>query len=141
MGKATTSSHVVWCDGPKIAESLGIAESKAQSYLDARQSLFPRGPVLWKRRDGSQCRSKGGCCPRWCTRHLAPLLLSDDKWIAQKALRQASNARIQGGRWQSVRTVMAKIWASTLLDQYDFRFYWPVHDEIVVSVIARMPFQ
>jgi DNA polymerase I-like protein with 3'-5' exonuclease and polymerase domains len=29
---------------------------------------------------------------------------------------------------------MSGIWDSTLMEEYDFKFYWPVHDEIVISV-------
>ena len=134
VGKTTFFASSYGAMAPKIAESLGIAESKAQSYLDALDKAFPRVSV-WKR-ETENIASQQGWVPLHggTRRHLAPLLLSDDKWIAQKALRQASNARIQGAGGNQVRTVMSKIWASNLLDQYDFRFYWPVHDEIVVSV-------
>ena len=60
--------------------------------------------------------------------------MGDDKWVAQKALRQASNASIQAAGGNQIRTIMGRIWASDLLDSYDFQFYWPIHDEIVCSV-------
>lgn len=119
---------------PKIAEGLGITEDLAQSYLDALDRAFPR-VGQWKKETEAFALVNGWAPIHGGTRrHLAPLLKSEDKWIAQKALRQASNARIQGAGGNQIRLIMGKIWDSPLLDTYDFRFYWPVHDECVFSV-------
>lgn len=122
---------------PKIAESLGISESEAQTYIDAIYTEF-HGLSAWKTgvenfasKNGYVDIKGGG------RRHLRDALIGDDKWVAQKALRQASNASIQAAGGNQIRTVMGRIWDSDLIDSYDFQFYWPLHDEIVVSVSAE----
>lgn len=133
-GKVTFFASSYGAMAPKIAEGLGIAESVAQSYLDALDKAFPRVNE-WKG-ETEDYASRHGWVPLHGgnRRHLREMLLSDDKWVAQKALRQASNARIQGAGGNQIRTIMSNIWSSCLLEDYDFRFYWPVHDELVVSV-------
>lgn len=119
---------------PKIAEGLGIKEDVAQGFIDALDRAFPR-INLWKAETEQFAKANGwvpisGGAPR----HLRELVTSEDKWLASKALRQASNARIQGAGGNQLRTIMGGIWDSTLMEEYDFKFYWPVHDEIVISV-------
>ena len=119
---------------PKIAEGLGIEDEIAQGYLDALDRAFPRVNI-WKK-ETEDFASRHGWVPLHGgnRRHLRELLLSGDKWTAQKALRQASNARIQGAGGNQLRTIMGRVWSSGVLDRYDLRWYWPCHDEIIVSV-------
>lgn len=133
-GKITFFASSYGAMAPKIAEGLGIAESVAEGYLKALDKAFPRVNA-WKK-ETEEFASKYGWVPihGGAPRHLRELILSDDKWLAQKALRQASNARIQGAGGYQLRTIMSKVWDSDLIDKYDFRFYWPVHDEAVFSV-------
>lgn len=119
---------------PKIALGLGVSEETAQSYLDALDQAFPR-VGRWKK-ETEEFASRHGWVPilGGTRRHLRDVLLSSDKYTASKALRQASNARIQGAGGNQIRTIMGRVWDSDLLDQYDVRFYWPVHDELCFSV-------
>lgn len=119
---------------PKIAEGLGIAEAEAQKYLDALSRAFPRVDA-WKREVEAAAQSKGYVSIYGgIRRHLAEVLTSGEKWQASKALRQASNASIQGAAGAQLRTVMGMVWDSDLLDKYDFQWYMPLHDEAVCSV-------
>lgn len=119
---------------PKIALGLGVTEELAQSYLDALDKAFPR-VTLWKEETEKFVSSHGWVPVMGGTRrHLRDVLLSEDKWTASKALRQASNARIQGAGGNQIRTIMGRVWDSDLFERYDMRFYWPVHDELCFSV-------
>lgn len=133
-GKVTFFASSYGAMAPKIAEGLGITETISQSYLDALDKAFPRVNE-WKK-ETETFASEHGWVPihGGAPRHLRELILSDDKWMAQKALRQASNARIQGAGGYQLRTIMSKLWDSNLMEKYDFRWYWPVHDECVFSV-------
>lgn len=133
-GKVTFFAASYGAMASKIAEGLGIPEELAQSYLDALDRAFPRVNE-WKKETEAFANNKG-----WVPihggnrRHLREHLISDDKWEAQKALRQASNARIQGAGGNQLRTIMGRIWDSDLIEKYDYRWYFPVHDETVHSI-------
>ena len=133
-GKTTFFASTYGAMAPKIAEGLGIDQALAQSYLDALDRAFP-GVGKWKKETEDFAANKG-----WVPimggnrRHLRDAILSHNSYEASKALRQASNARIQAAGGNQIRTVMTRIWDSDLLDAYDMRYYWPLHDENVVSV-------
>ena len=136
-GKTTFFASTYGAMAPKIALGLGISEELAQSYLDALDRAFPRvGP--WKQ-ETEEFASSYGWVPIMGggRRHLRDLLLSPDGYTASKAKRQASNARIQRAGGTQIRRIMGRIWDSDLIDNYDYRFYWPVHDEIVNSVGSK----
>jgi len=138
--KARQSAKVVFfassygAMAPKIALGLGISEELAQSYLDALDKAFPR-VTPWKM-ETEELAKRDGWVPVMggTRRHLREVLLSDDRYTASKALRQASNARIQGAGGNQIRTIMGRVWGSDLFERYDVRFYWPVHDELCFSV-------
>ena len=132
--KITLFSWVYGASAPKIAETLGISENEAQGYVDALNAQFPR-LAKWKE-EIEAFTEKHGYAPLMLNtrRHLAKQITSDDKWEASKARRQASNAAIQSSCALQMKGVMAKVWDSRLLDDYDFRWYFPVHDETVISV-------
>lgn len=133
-GKITFFSASFGAMAGKIGLSLGVDEATAQSYLDALDKAFPR-VKKWKA-ETEEFASRNGWVPiiGGTRRHLRPLILSEDSYTSSKALRQASNARIQGGGGNQIRTIMGRVWDSSLLEQYDMRFYWPVHDELCFSV-------
>jgi DNA polymerase-1 len=134
IGKIVFFASSYGAGAAKIAETLGVDEAQGEAYLAALDRAFPR-VAAWKR-ETEVFAAKQGWVPilGGGRRHLAPLLSSRDAWEAQKALRQASNARIQGAGGNQLRRIMGRIWDSRLLDDYDFQFYWPVHDEVVFSV-------
>ena len=114
---------------PKIGETLGISPEEAQSYIDAIFKEFP-GIKKWKE-DTEKQAEKFGWVPiaGGTKRHLAKLLNSEDKYEASKALRQAGNARIQGAGANQLKTVMTSIWNSRLIEDYEYQWVFPVHDE------------
>ena len=119
---------------PKIAEGLGIEEEEAQSYIDAIYAMFPKVKE-WK--DGVEqfALSNGYVNIHGGTiRHLRELVTSEDKYIASKAMRQAGNASIQAAGGNQIKRVMGRIWDSDLLDNYDYRWYFSVHDESLHSI-------
>ena len=134
VGKVVAFSSSYGAMAAKISESLGVSTEVAQGYLDSLSQAFP-GLGRWKKETEAFAEVHGWVPVHGGTRrHLSKMLLSDDKWVAQKALRQASNSRIQSAGGSQIRLVMGAVWDSDLLDLYDFRFYWPVHDELCVSV-------
>ena len=119
---------------PKIAEGLGIEEEEAQSYIDSIYKQFPKVKE-WKDSVERFALNNGYVNIHGGTvRHLRELVTSDDKYIASKAMRQAGNASIQAAGGNQIKRVMGRIWDSDLLDNYDYRWYFSVHDESVHSV-------
>lgn len=132
--KITLFSWVYGASAPKIAETLGISESEAQGYVDSLNEQFPR-LAEWKI-EIEAFTEQYGYAPLMLNtrRHLGKAIMSEDRWEASKARRQASNAAIQSSCALQMKGVMAKIWDSNLLDDFDFRWYMPIHDETLISV-------
>lgn len=132
--KTTVFASIYGAAAPKIAEGMGIEESVAQGYIDAIYSQFP-DLSKWKSETERSAAKKGWVPVHGGTlRHLAKLITSDNRYESSKALRQASNARIQGAGANQIKKVMCDIWDSRLLDDYDYHWYFPVHDETVHSI-------
>lgn len=119
---------------PKLAEMLIIPLEEAQLFLDAKYTRFPRVEI-WKDevRDevmvtGYATTLLGG------RRHLAASILSDDRWIADKAGRQGPNFKIQGSAAEQTKLAIGGLWKAKVYRRYDARFMFPVHDELVSSV-------
>jgi len=122
---------------PKIAETLGITQDEAQSYIDAIFSEFSL-VKKWKEESESMAETEGYVTIAGGTRrHLSKLITSEDKWEASKALRQAGNARIQGAGANQVKTVMSAVWDSDLLDRSSLKWKFVVHDEVCFSVAKQ----
>lgn len=134
VGKTVFFASSYGAMAKKIAEGLGVSEAEAQGYLDALERAFPRVGE-WKLEVENMARSKGYVQVfGGSRRHLSGALLSEDKWVAQKALRQASNASIQGAAGHQIRRVMGRLWDSYILDKYDVQFVFVLHDEVILSV-------
>lgn len=133
-GKTTFFASSYGAMAGKIGMSLGVSEEVAQGYLDALDKAFP-GVPRWKK-ETEQFAERHGWVPilGGTRRHLRGVLLSNDRYTASKALRQASNARIQGAGGNQIRTIMGRVWDNDIFERYDVRFYWPVHDEVCFSV-------
>jgi DNA polymerase-1 len=132
--KITLFATLYGASAPKIAEGLSITPEEAQGYIDAIYERFPR-VLEWKEQVETLTQTKGGIPIHGGTvRHLRALVCSQDKYVATKALRQAGNASIQSACASQIKRVMSRIWDSRLLDDYDFQFYFSLHDEIVASV-------
>jgi DNA polymerase-1 len=132
--KVTLFATLYGAAAPKIAEGLGIPEIEAQEYIEAIYEQFP-GAKRWKEETENLATDQG-----WVPihggskRHLQSLVMSDDRYTASKALRQAGNARIQAAGGNQLKRIMGRIWDSDLLDNYDYRWYFSVHDETVHSI-------
>lgn len=119
---------------PTIALQLTCFEDEAQIYCDAYDSAFP-GVQKWKDKVIAQANKYGYSITKLgARRHLRDALNDDRRWIAGKAERQGPNFCIQGSGAEQAKLVMGKVWSSNLIDDYDFQFMFPVHDELVISV-------
>lgn len=137
IAKGVFFGYLFGSAAPKTAETLGITEEEAQTYIDAINSAFP-GIKRYQEESSNMAETLGYVSLLGGTkRHLAKLVTSEDKWEASKALRQAGNSRIQGAAANQIKTVMTKVWDSHLLDDTSFRWLFCVHDEIVVSTDAH----
>lgn len=135
--KITLFSWVYGASAPKIAETLGISESEAQGYVDALNAQFP-DLARWKV-EIEAFTERHGYAPLMhnTRRHLAKQIMSDDKWEASKARRQASNAAIQSSCALQMKQIMSSIWDSTLFEDRDVQWYASIHDEVLLSVAAK----
>jgi DNA polymerase-1 len=127
--KITLFATLYGAGAPKIAEGLGITEKEAQAYIDAIYAQFPK-TKQWKEESEQYARINGSVPIHGGTiRHLNSLIYSDDKYTASKALRQAGNARIQSAGGNQIKRVMSRIWDSDIIERFDYRWYFSVHDE------------
>lgn len=121
----------------KLGHTLMVDKNEAQQYLDAKLEAFPR-VTEWKREVEQEASTTGLVRSRMgAVRHLGPALLSRNSFESTKALRQAVNYRIQGSAAEMTKLAMCRVWESDLLYRYDARFIAPVHDELVMSVVAH----
>lgn len=134
LSKGTFFSLIYGSSAAGIAKKLGIKEELAQSYIDSIFAMFP-GLPKWKQKTEKLAEKQGWVPVHGGTvRHLGKLIASDNRYESSKALRQASNARIQGAGANQIKKVMCDIWDSDLIEKYDYRWMFPVHDETVHSM-------
>jgi hypothetical protein len=119
---------------PTLAVKLVVPVREAQDFLDAKEATFP-GYEDWKE-DVAQFAKRFGYATTMmgARRHLRDQIMSEDKWIAEKAIRQASNAKIQSSAGEQLKLSLGRMWECDLFYRYDAQFIAPVHDEIVTSV-------
>lgn len=119
---------------PKLAETLIIPVMDAQAFLEAKYAMFPRFEE-WKEEVKTEVSRLGyATTPMGARRHLRDSLLSDEYGVADKALRQGPNFKIQGGSAEQTKLAMARLWDSGILFTLDMVFFAPIHDELVWSV-------
>lgn len=119
---------------PKLAETLIIPVTDAETFLQAKYAMFPRFEV-WKDEVKDEVSRMGYVCtPMGARRHLRDAILSDEWGAADKALRQGPNFKIQGGSAEQTKLAMARLWRSGILFRLDMVFFAPIHDELVFSV-------
>lgn len=66
-------------------------------------------------------------------RHLRDSILSKDRGVAEAAMRQGPNFKIQGSSGEQTKLAQCRIWDSGILFDLDVEFYFSVHDELVLS--------
>ena len=138
LGKKVNFTALYGAMAEKVGATLMVSVQDAQDFLDARAEAF-RVAEDWKAsvivrtaHEFGFVRSRLGA-----KRHLAVLLDSNDRYIASKADRQASNFRIQGSAAEMTKLAEARIWSTGILDKYDATIIGPIHDEIVASVAVE----
>lgn len=120
--------------GSKLAEQLIIPVSDADAFLEAKYAMFP-GFEEWKGEVEKDTQNVGyTTTPMGARRHLRDALMSDEWGVADKALRQAPNFKIQGAAAEQTKLAMARLWKSGVLFDLDMVFFAPIHDELVWSV-------
>ena len=118
----------------KLAETLIIPVADAETFLQSKYAMFPRFEK-WKAEVEAEVEKLGyATTPMGARRHLRDSLLSDEYGVADKALRQGPNFKIQGGSAEQTKLAMARLWDSGILFNLDIRFFAPIHDELVWSV-------
>lgn len=136
LGKKTNFTTEYGAMAPKLAQTLIISEEEAQQYIDAKLEQFPEAEA-WKKRVVASVRSTGyETTMMGARRHLADALVNGDRFTSSKAERQAVNFKIQSSSAEQTKTAQARIWRSKILERFDARFLFPVHDELVFSVVA-----
>lgn len=122
---------------PKVAATLMITEDEAQMYLDAREDMFPIVKE-WKEETIAEAKKKGVVRTMLgAVRHLRDALMSDDRFEASKAERQAVNFKVQGSSAEQTKEAEGRMWRRGLFFRYDAVCYGPIHDEIVSSVMIE----
>lgn len=118
----------------KLAETIIIPVADAQAFLDAKFAMFPRFEE-WKVEVERETSNLGyTTTPMGARRHLREALMSSEWGVADKALRQAPNFKIQGAAAEQTKLAMARLWKSGILLNLDMIFFAPIHDELVWSV-------
>jgi DNA polymerase I-like protein with 3'-5' exonuclease and polymerase domains len=138
LGKKTNFTSEFGAMAPKLAQTLMVTVEEAQVFLDAKESAFP-DVVLWKNKVIEQevkalgyVKTKMGA-----VRHLVPALTSGDGYKMSKAERQGVNTKVQGSAGEMTKRAEGRIWQARLEQQFDCEIMFPVHDEIVASVMIE----
>jgi len=134
LGKNTNFLSNYGGSAPTLSKALQISEELAQEMLDAKSEAFP---VLeqWKEDFITSCGKKqlsttylGG------VKHLHELI---KKGGGNHIMRSALNFRIQSSGAEMTKLAIGNVWAKGLLDQYDVRFLFAVHDELCFSIAKK----
>lgn len=113
-----------------LSKKLQVDAETAQKFLEAKSAAFP-GVDQWKDDYGLVVRTqKYAETLLGARKHVDKLLKFDTNHV----LRSALNFRIQSSSAEMTKLVLAAVWAAEMLERYDARFYFPVHDEVVFSV-------
>ena len=117
----------------KVGATLLISEDDAQELLDAREEMFPE-VTAWKKRVIAEAKRTGFVLTMLgAKRHLRDLIMSDDKFEASKAERQAVNFKVQSPAGEMTKQAEGRMWKDNLYYDFDAVCYGPIHDEVVSS--------
>jgi DNA polymerase I-like protein with 3'-5' exonuclease and polymerase domains/5'-3' exonuclease len=137
LGKKVNFTTEFGAMAPKLAMTMLVPESEEQTYIDAKEAMFP-GVRKWKnavieesKREGI-VRTKGGA-----VRHLAFAYMGEDYWLKSKAERQAVNFKVQSSSAEMTKRAEGRMWRMGLVYKYDAICYGPIHDEVVFSVMKK----
>ena len=136
LGKTVNFGALYRMAAKKAASVMLITEDEAQTSLDAKAEAFPVSEA-WALKEMEDVKQTGiSKTLLGAVRHLGTALLSDDKYEAGKAERQTLSFRIQGSAAEMTKQAEGAMWDMGLVQKYDCRVYFPVHDEVVTSVVV-----
>ena len=137
LGKKVAFTTEYGAQAPKLAETLIVSEEEAQGFIDAKEATFPQARA-WKTSVEEEAKSKGHVRTKLgAVRHLADALMSDDRYEASKASRQAVNFCVQSSSAEMIKKAIGAMWRAGIRFKYDCRFLFPVHDELVFSCAKK----
>ena len=137
LGKKVAFTTEYGAQAPKLAETLIVSEEEAQGFIDAKEATFPHARA-WKTSVEEEAKSKGHVRTKLgAVRHLADALMSDDRYEASKASRQAVNFCVQSSSAEMIKKAIGAMWRAGIRFKYDCRFLFPVHDELVFSCAKK----
>lgn len=136
-GKKTNFTTEYGAMAPKLAATMLVDEDTAQTFIDARESMFPR-VAEWKEETIDEAKRIGFVSTMMgARRHLREALNSDNYMDASKAERQAVNFKVQGSCGEQTKMSEGRLWRDGLYFDFDAVCYGPVHDEVVSSVAVK----
>ncbi len=134
LGKTVNFGSQYRMAAKKAASVLMVEEQEAQDMLDAKAEAFPVSEA-WALNEMEVVKDLGvSKTLLGAVRHLGPALMSDDRIEAGKAERQTLSFRIQGSAAEMTKQAEGAMWKAELVQKFDCRIYFPVHDEVVASV-------
>jgi 5'-3' exonuclease len=134
LGKTVNFGSQYRMAAKKAASVMLVTEEEAQTMLDAKAEAFPVSEA-WALKEMEDVKQTGiSKTLLGAVRHLGPALLSEDRYEAGKAERQTLSFRIQGSAAEMTKQAEGAMWDMGLVQKYDCRVYFPVHDEVVASV-------
>lgn len=137
LGKTVNFGSQYRMAAKKAASVMLVTEEEAQTMLDAKAEAFPVSEA-WALKEMEDVKQTGvSKTLLGAVRHLGPALLSEDKYEAGKAERQTLSFRIQGSAAEMTKQAEGAMWDMGLVQKYDCRVYFPVHDEVVASVVLE----
>ena len=135
LGKKTNFTTEFGAMAPKLAQTLMVTVEEAKVFIDAKEAAFPDVGV-WKSTVIEEVKARG--CVRTklgAVRHLVPALKSGDSYKISKAERQGVNFKVQSSAGEMTKLAEGRMWKAKLEQQFDCEIMFPVHDEIVASVM------
>lgn len=137
LGKKVNFTVEYLAQAPKVAMTLLITEEEAQDFIDAREEMFPEAGQ-WKKNVIEQAKSDGYVRTLdGAVRHLRDAFQSEDYYEVSKAERQAVNTDVQGSGAAQTKRAEGQMWRDGLFFDYDSKYYFPVHDECVASIVIE----
>jgi DNA polymerase I-like protein with 3'-5' exonuclease and polymerase domains len=118
-----------------LSKGMVVPKAMAQLFLDARAKAFP-GAVKWAEDYQKEIKAKGYATTFLGARKHIHKLIASGIGVAH-TLRSGLNFRVQSSAAEQTKLIMGKIWDTGLLQRYDCRLYFPVHDEVVMSVMLE----
>lgn len=134
LSKGVNFGSAYGCEAPKMQELLVTDLQTASDMLDAKLKKF-NGYETWKEKVEDEAMRRGHVSTLLGgRRHLAHAIMSEDKWEAQRAARQASNFMIQSAGAELAKRALTRLWDSGIFFNLDAVPIAPIHDEYVWSV-------